>query len=73
MTIAVTGQGETTMDKIKPCPFCGGEASYCYHMELSWVQCSKCRTIGQRYADEREQRDGREKAIAAWNRRVNDE
>lgn len=54
--------------KLKPCPFCGGEAE-CYtnyYNQYQWtVQCDKCLCRTLFYYN-------REDAKRAWNRRVND-
>lgn len=65
------------MDKLKPCPFCGGEAEVISHRFFSealndWktesygVACKSCNTSGYQFF-------GCEiHAIKAWNRRAND-
>lgn len=59
------------MDKLKPCPFCGGEAVVRGHHNrfTEWYLCScpKCHIsqTGSEYGFKFE-------AIEAWNRRVND-
>lgn len=59
------------MDKLKPCPFCGGEAVVSGHHNrfTEWYLCScqKCHIsqTGIEYTF-------RHEAIEAWNRRVND-
>jgi Lar family restriction alleviation protein len=56
-------------DKLKPCPFCGGEAELrkFYHRFVEWwfVSCSKCNIsqIGRKNISSFE-------AIEAWNRRA---
>ena len=59
-------------DKLKPCPFCGGEAKVSKYeiitnMPTHSVHCADCysRTWGMF--------DKEKQAIEAWNRRVNDE
>ena len=61
--------------ELKPCPFCGGEAKVCgFHYSLHGmgdpqdfcVVCNSCSASSYHYANKPE------KAIAAWNRRVND-
>lgn len=60
------------MKKLKPCPFCGGEARIIHVKQLwdprnaFWAQCQKCRMSGKHFETEAE-------AIEAWNRRANDE
>ena len=53
------------MNKLKPCPFCGGEAELVDGWVLKWVRCKKCSAqlvpFEEPYA---------EKSIALWNRRV---
>lgn len=59
------------MAKLKPCPFCGGEARpVIYHnKECTWVryyvQCRCCDVRTSKYMN-------REIAIEAWNRRCED-
>ena len=52
-------------EALKPCPFCGGEATY-YRPAPGgvsmWVYCRECSGIGPTA-------DTAEKARAAWNRR----
>lgn len=52
--------------KLKPCPFCGGEAKItqaCVMQPLFCVHCVDCDTSGGHYFTE-------EDAIEAWNTRV---
>ena len=49
-------------NKLKPCPFCGGEARLIGHSPYS-ITCCKCRTTTVIC-------DTPEKAINAWNSRV---
>lgn len=49
-------------DKLKPCPFCGGEARLIGHSPYS-ITCCKCRATTVIC-------DTPEKAINEWNRRV---
>lgn len=53
------------MFKLKPCPFCGGEAQILIIKEQKFhsVRCIKCRTLTDIYETE-------EEAIEAWNRRA---
>lgn len=60
------------MENLKPCPFCGGEAKMNIHrfagLSNSYgVECKECMTQSSQFFATREQ------AIAAWNRRANDE
>lgn len=54
-------------EKMKPCPFCGGRAYIVTLSKTHFVACSNlnCRANVGEYIDE-------EKAIKAWNRRVDD-
>lgn len=77
------------MAKLLPCPFCGGEAAVkrgaVYFNFRVWVSCKKCNanTVPFLYGNTGEldskdyTRDGeqiaRDKAVKAWNRRVNNE
>lgn len=61
-------------DKLKPCPFCGGEAAYSEtnpsHIGDDngfMVYCKKC------YTESSYDFQTRENAIAAWNRRYEQE
>ena len=51
-------------DKLKPCPFCGGEAKIrCVGLDGWRIICKKgCCTVGDSLMDE-------EVAIKAWNKR----
>ena len=52
------------MTELKPCPFCGGEANVEEaYMNIFVVACSGCSVITAIY-------NNAEKAIEAWNRRV---
>ena len=56
-----------TTTKLKPCPFCGGEAQLrsqkIYGGESYWVLCRKCFSTQEPYHTKAVE------AIAAWNRR----
>lgn len=65
------------MDKLKPCPFCGGEAEVIPHRffcsalndwktESYGVACKRCNTYGYQFFG------CKQHAIKAWNRRIND-
>lgn len=66
------------MDKLKPCPFCGGEAFIFVipphkhrivplpdYAGEAFVECTKCTCAMSA--------DTKEEAIKAWNRRTNDD
>lgn len=64
------------MNKLKPCPFCGGDGSLTIDAVEKTV-CGSCWTCGARGSDVWYKGDWPsveegEKAIRAWNRRVND-
>lgn len=56
-----------TKEKLKPCPFCGGNAEIkkgcTFGGNFYFVKCKKCSSEGER-------KYGKSEAIAAWNRRV---
>lgn len=60
------------MAKLKPCPFCGGEARCSYRRPFNIVVCKKCGSHGKMVADCYEQQDGKDEAIKSWNRRAED-
>lgn len=53
------------MEKLKPCPFCGGENIFIMDdmCGLNWASCSSCLTDGPVKNTEKE-------AVMAWNKRV---
>ena len=58
-------------EKLKSCPFCGGEARVTGSESLGsvnyyYVYCTECNTCTDEYA-------GRQSAIEAWNKRVADD
>ena len=58
--------------QLKPCPFCGGKAVLIPNEDTPftigpWVECPHCH-VGQQYVSMYE-----DDAIAAWNRRANDD
>lgn len=52
--------------KLKPCPFCGGKARGFSHCSINYIKCMTCRTVSGIY-------DTYKDAVAAWNRRADDE
>ena len=51
-------------EKLKRCPFCGGEARIFYpDSTFTRIGCRKCQTVSDSYVTQQE-------AIAAWNRRI---
>ena len=61
------------MDKLRECPFCGGEAKWRYSKPCGWIQCKKCGATSVPVADSYEEADGKEEAATAWNRRAQPE
>ena len=60
------------MDNMKPCPFCGGEASEgkakingIERDDIGWVGCTHCTTMAYTHGEY-----GKKKAIEAWNSRT---
>ncbi len=60
-------------NKLKPCPFCGGEAKMLEEYDVMigktyyFVECTEC--TGTIFSGEINEKE----AIEAWNRRVNDD
>lgn len=59
------------MDKLKPCPFCGGKAEMLINKyndlrKEYLVACTKCDGMVERW------RETEEEATEQWNRRVSD-
>ncbi|MCT8349832.1 Lar family restriction alleviation protein [Photorhabdus temperata] len=53
-------------EKLKPCPFCGGEAAkLCTSWKLVIVFCTTCKNQTARCLSQSD-------AIQAWNKRVNE-
>lgn len=61
---------ERAVDKLRPCPFCGGEAALGDHKDHTWPYCTKC-LVGYWYIAEVQKWDA-EIATTAWNRRFAD-
>jgi len=63
------------MTKLKPCPFCGGEAELSSGKfdgkETSYVLCTKCGSRGEFFSVSPKYASA-ERAIEAWNRRTGD-
>ena len=58
------------MDKLKPCPFCGGKAyvrTHIYYGGFSHTYCVQCHICG---AQGSQFYDTEKDAIEAWNRRI---
>lgn len=62
-------------EELKPCPFCGGEASVdLYHADDWQVTCIGSYSChGWRVFEDNAGYDSPEEAIKAWNTRSNDE
>ena len=68
------------MDKLKPCPFCGGtDITVCGGINIGIVRCRSCDVSICRMIDEdtdfwsHPEIDYREEVIEAWNRRAEHE
>ncbi len=61
------------MSKLKPCPFCGGEAETRTDENDEWyVSCTKCFALVGYCVDTWGEYATEEDAAAAWNRRAED-
>ena len=64
------------MAELKPCPFCGGEAhtaiKHGFGGRMALVICGNCEASGEAFYAENYfiEEKATEKAIEAWNRRV---
>jgi len=52
-------------EKLKSCPFCGGEAFVWHKGRILWIGCSKCPVSTHTVWEER-----KEEMIRAWNTRT---
>ena len=60
-------EGGLVMEELKRCPFCGGEADSNFHERLGHlIRCQECGNMTCWHNSELE-------AIAAWNRRVEEQ
>ncbi len=59
------------MSDLKPCPFCGGEASTRYIRDGREAWCRQCGSSGkQEFHGPASIASAEDRAIAAWNRRA---
>lgn len=67
------------MVKLKPCPFCGGEAEIlidtnCYNVPYAFVKCGKCKAETLSYIHNKHNKMlFTDAAVESWNRRYRDE
>lgn len=54
------------MEKLKPCPFCGGKNIRIWKIRAPFVSCDDCRASTGGALTKKE-------AVELWNRRANDE
>ena len=72
VSVACMEKVRMEMEKLKPCPFCGGKAEmliseYEDSRKEYLVACTECDGIVERW------RETEEEAVEQWNRRVNNE
>lgn len=64
------------MTNLKRCPFCGGEAKVAHDVTIvytwSYISCTKCKARTTYFLMSTEYSSD-QRAIEAWNRRVEDE
>lgn len=65
-------EGELKNEKLKPCPFCGGDAEIGDHRASVYVECTEC---GATSAEIMAHIDycAKDIAIEKWNERINHE
>ena len=68
--IKLGGVSEQTVQGLKPCPFCGGEAvlinTRAFGESCKSVMCIKCKATVNNFAGDMQE----ERATEAWNRRA---
>lgn len=75
--IAQKEKGEMSMNELKPCPFCGGEAEYVVRRDGMLiatlcpvaVKCKECGAVAA-YVEASTEYCAKDKATELWNRRV---
>lgn len=58
------------MDKLKPCPFCGGEATLLVGAMGAYAICTECFIQTEPEMDNKEKRGALIFTIEKWNRRT---
>ena len=66
------------MEKLKPCPFCGGNASTSHGVECTsgqyfFVACDRCHCRTKKFFNWVYGESYEQKAIGAWNSRVKED
>lgn len=56
--------------KLKPCPFCGGEAATVFYTGYIYVSCENCGATSEMVKISEEYSATEKAAAEAWNRRV---
>ena len=56
--------------KLKPCPFCGGEATTVFYVGYIYVSCEKCGATSEIVKISEEYSAAEKTAAEAWNRRA---
>ena len=56
--------------KLKPCPFCWGEAATVFYAGYIYVSCEKCGATSEMIKISEEYSAAEKEAAEAWNRRV---